>query len=190
MAETTKTVYQYGLDGVYAGTLTLDDTDKDPKGNFNIPANCTETAPTITAAMVNTWNGTAWVQTADPTNVYVYYNNGLSYKTELSTYTVQTGEVIFTSTPTTEQLESAFSGYDAAVLAQAKTTKESQIQALLDQTNTQCLLYLEGNITEAKYANMKSARAAWAAAITSIEACTTVDAVNAVTYSTTEPSVS
>lgn len=191
MSETTKTVYRYNkLTKQYTGILVLNNTDKDPKGNWNIPANCTETAPTITSGMVNTWNGSAWVQSAEITDMLCYYNNGLSYKTEKSNYTVQSGEVLFSTTPTTAQLTAAFSGYAAAALAAAKVTAEAPIKALLSDTDYETIKYAEGEITATQYSALKSARAAWRTAIRSIEAATTVDAVSAVTYSTDIPSVS
>ena len=141
----------------------------------------------VTADVLKPFNVTL-TTIADPTNVYVYYNNGLSYKTELSTYTVQTGEVIFTSTPTTAQLESAFSGYDAAMLSQAQNTAIDTLKQLLASTDYIALKYAEGLITADKYANVKVARTAWRTAIDTIRSATTLAAVQAVTYSTTIPS--
>ena len=132
-------------------------------------------------------NGTAKLNTY--TDVYCYYNNGLSSKTVNNLYAAQTGEVLFSATPTTAQLTAAFSGYAATILAQAKITAETPIKSLLSDTDYEAIKYAEGEITVEQYSALKSARAAWRTAIRSIEACTTVDAVSAVTYSTDIPSV-
>lgn len=185
----TKTVYKYDSNGYYTGTLILDDTNKSPLGDWNIPANCVEIAPTIKDGYISKWNGTAWVQEQLPVNVLCYYNNGLSYHTEKSNYAVQAGEVLFTTTPTTDQLAAAFNGYTAAALSQAQNTKISKIDALLKQTDYEAIKYAEGIITADQYTNLKAARIAWRTAINTIQACTTIAAVDAVTYSTDIPSV-
>ena len=61
--------------------------------------------------------------------------------------------------------------------------------ALLTKTDYEAIKYAEGIITTDNFANLKTAREAWRTAINSIQACTTVDAVNAVTYSTDIPAV-
>ena len=63
------------------------------------------------------------------------------------------------------------------------------LQGLLKRTDYEAIKYAEGVTTAAQFANLKTAREAWRTAINSIQACTTVDAVNAVTYSTDIPAV-
>lgn len=43
----TKTVYQYDDDFYFDTAIVLDDSDKSPSGNWNIPARCVEIAPPI-----------------------------------------------------------------------------------------------------------------------------------------------
>lgn len=69
-----------------------------------------------------------------------FFNNGLSFKSVDSTYTAQTGEVIFNvqdaSQVTTAQLTAAFSGYTSAVAAQTKASANALIQAKIDALET------------------------------------------------------
>ena len=41
----TKTVYQYADDFYFDTAIVLDDSDKSPSGNWNVPARCVEIAP-------------------------------------------------------------------------------------------------------------------------------------------------
>lgn len=62
----TKKVYQYDDKKIYKGTLTLNDSDKSPSGNWNIPSDCVEIAPP--APQENTaykWQGGVWVAVED-----------------------------------------------------------------------------------------------------------------------------
>ena len=123
----TKTVYQYDKDGYYIQNLILDDTDKSPSGAWNIPANCTEVAPQIQEGYKCKWNGDMWEQEKIPHDVLCYYNDGLSFRTVKSDYVVQTGEVLFGVTPTTEQLQQAFPSCAEKYLASAKAKKLQEI---------------------------------------------------------------
>ena len=78
---------------------------------------------------------------------------------------------------------------DAEKLAAAQDSKVAILQGLLKRTDYEAIKYAEGVTTAAQFANLKTAREAWRTAINSIQACTTVDAVNAVTYSTDIPAV-
>lgn len=78
---------------------------------------------------------------------------------------------------------------DAELLAQAQTTAISVLKSLLDQTDYEAIKYAEGVTSATQYANLKTAREAWRMAINSIQAATTAEEVNAVTYSATIPTV-
>ena len=78
---------------------------------------------------------------------------------------------------------------DAEKLVVAQESKVAILKALLTKTDYEAIKYAEGIITADNFANLKTAREAWRTAINSIQACTTVDAVNAVTYSTDIPAV-
>ena len=78
---------------------------------------------------------------------------------------------------------------DAEKLAAAQDSKTAILKALLAKTDYEAIKYAEGVITATQFANLKTAREAWRTAINAIQACTTVDAVNAVTYSTDIPAV-
>ena len=185
----TKTVYKYDDNKYYVDTQKSYESPLE-KGVYLLPANCTEIEPLVSKdGFTQKFNGTAWEYERLPYDEYCYYNNGLSYKTVKSTYTVQDGEVLFETTPTEEQLKSAFSGYETAKLAAAQNTKITILQGLLTRTDYQAIKYAEGVITATQFANLKAARIAWRTAIDTIQACTTVDAVNAVTYNTDIPSV-
>jgi hypothetical protein len=51
--------------------------------------------------------------------MFCYFNNGMSWRTVAPGYLAQSGEVLFSSPPTSAQLTAAFSGYAAAATAQA-----------------------------------------------------------------------
>ena len=185
----TKTVYKYDDNKYYVGTQNSYESPLE-KGAYLLPANCTEIEPLASKdGYTQKFNGTAWEYERLPYDEYCYYNNGLSFKTVKSTYTVQSGEVLFDTTPTEEQLKSTFSGYGTAKLVAVQNAKIAILQGLLTKTDYQAIKYAEGIINATQYANLKVARAAWRAAINTIQACTTVDAVNAVTYSTDIPTI-
>ena len=64
---TTKNVYQFDIDNkTYKGVITLDDTDKSPSGNWNIPGDCTTVKPPAEKEnYIPVWNGEKWVETED-----------------------------------------------------------------------------------------------------------------------------
>ena len=78
---------------------------------------------------------------------------------------------------------------DAEKLAAAQDSKTAILKALLTRTDYQSNKHADGVITDAQYKALNTRREEWRAAIRTIEACTTVDAVNAVTYSTDIPAV-
>lgn len=183
----TKTVYEYGTDGVYVGSVTLDDSDKSPSGAWNIPANCTEIVPTITTGKVNTWDGIEWVQSDEITDVLCYYNNGLSFKIVKSNYTVADGEVLFTTTPTEDQLKETFPDYDHSLLLSAQDQKINPLKAALSETDYEAIKFAEGILTSDQYAPMITARKEWRTLIRDIQSKTTIADVEAVTYTITIP---
>lgn len=64
---TTKKVYQFDLENkTYRGIITLDDTDKSPSGNWNIPGDCTTVKPPAEKEnYIPVWDGEKWVETED-----------------------------------------------------------------------------------------------------------------------------
>lgn len=142
----TKTVYHYDSAGNYVNDLTLDSTDKDPRGLWNIPGNCTDIAPILQDGYIPTWDGSTWIQIKVIVDVLCYYNNGLSVKTVKSNYLVADGEVLFTTTPTTEQLEAAFTDYSTAALAKAKLSKLAELYQLFstDRDATTWVIQADG----------------------------------------------
>lgn len=128
----TKTVYNYDEKGYYVSDIILDATDKSPSGTFNIPANCSEIQPTFKDGYNTKWNGTAWELVTIPYDVFCYFNNGLDYKTVKSDYAVQSGEVIFKTEPTTEELTKAFTGYTQAVSEKIKKELTVFLQSTID----------------------------------------------------------
>ena len=78
---------------------------------------------------------------------------------------------------------------DAEKLAAAQDSKTAILKALLTRTDYQSNKHADGVITDDQYKALNTRREEWRAAIRTIEACTTVDAVNAVTYSTDIPAV-
>ena len=64
---TTKKVYQFDIENkTYKGIITLDDTDKSPSGNWNIPGDCTTVKPPAEKEnYIPVWNGEKWVETED-----------------------------------------------------------------------------------------------------------------------------
>jgi len=78
---------------------------------------------------------------------------------------------------------------DAEKLVVAQESKVAILKALLTRTDYQSNKHADGVITDDQYKALNTRREEWRAAIRAIEACTTVDAVNAVTYSTDIPAV-
>lgn len=57
----TKTVYQYDDDFYFDTAIVLDDSDKSPSGNWNIPARCVEIEPPAEKEGFKIkWNGKSW----------------------------------------------------------------------------------------------------------------------------------
>ena len=77
----------------------------------------------------------------------------------------------------------------AEKLAAAQDSKTAILKALLTRTDYQSNKHADGVITDDQYKALNTRREEWRAAIRAIKACTTVDAVNAVTYSTDIPAV-
>lgn len=63
----TQKVYQFDLENkTYKGVITLDDTDKSPSGNWNIPGDCTTVKPPEEKEnYIPVWDGEKWVETED-----------------------------------------------------------------------------------------------------------------------------
>ncbi len=78
---------------------------------------------------------------------------------------------------------------DEEKLTVAKNTKMMELQGLLNQTDYQTIKYAEGAITAEQYADLKVQRTAWRAAYNAVQSAVTLDALNAITYSTEIPSV-
>lgn len=72
---------------------------------------------------------------------------------------------------------------DAAVtLANAKTAKQNRIKALLTATDYKCLKFVDGDLSAEEYAAVKAYRTALRTAYNAVEAATTVEEVEAVTW--------
>lgn len=57
----TKTVHQYDDDFYFDAAIILDDSDKSPSGNWNVPARCVEIVPPAEKEGFKIkWNGSAW----------------------------------------------------------------------------------------------------------------------------------
>jgi hypothetical protein len=68
---------------------------------------------------------------------YAYSNNGLSWRTVESDWTLAAGEVYFATEPTTTELEAAFSGYSvASAAATLVASAQAQLAAGLAITST------------------------------------------------------
>lgn len=63
----TKKVYQFDIENkTYKGELILDDSDKSPSGAWNVPGDCTATAPPAKKeGFACVWNGEAWQEVED-----------------------------------------------------------------------------------------------------------------------------
>lgn len=132
-----KTIYHYTESGLYCGQDIADESPLEP-GVYLIPALATDIEPpTVTTGKQAVFKNGTWVLEDIPKPVYCYYNNGLSSKIVDSTYVAQTGEVLFSETPTTEQLTTAFSGYVAAVSSQEKTTNNFSLLTQIAELESQ-----------------------------------------------------
>lgn len=178
----TKTVYEYDNEGYFKSEITLDNSDISPGGEWNIPAKCTVLQPETKDGYKPKWTGTAWEQEVIPHDVLCYYADGLQYKTVKSDYVVADGEVLFEQTPTTAELEKAFSGYDNAVLSQTKSTKLAELQSYLSATDYKFREVYDGSITTDEYEPYKTLAIEWRKAYNDIQTATTLEAVNAITY--------
>jgi hypothetical protein len=112
----------------------------------------------------------------------IYHQNGLAFRWVEDSYTPQSGEVIFNNYATEVELKAAFSGYEAARAPLLKAEKLAEIKALLADTDYKCLKFADGALTAEEYAETKAQRATYRAAYNQIEAATTLDEINAVTY--------
>ena len=68
------------------------------------------------------------------------------------------------------------------ILAETKAEKLAEVKAKLTDTDYKCLKFVDGDLTEEEYALVKEQRHKYREAYNSIEAATTVDEVNAVSY--------
>lgn len=128
-------VYQTDSEGVLVREITLDDSDKcQITSEYLIPGGCIETSPPYFDAKTQTckWKDGKWVVGDIPADMLCYFNNGLSYKTVDSTYAVTDGEVLFSNTPTIEELKSKFSGYTVAYKQQQITKLDAEYQPQFD----------------------------------------------------------
>ncbi len=71
-----------------------------------------------------------------PVVTYAYSNNGLSFRMVAPSYLAESGEVVFSGVPTSDQLAAAFTGYTAAVAAQTRAPLITSAQAALDRSDT------------------------------------------------------
>jgi hypothetical protein len=72
-------------------------------------------------------------------------------------------------------------------LTVVKNTKLIELQGLLHQTDYQAIKYAEGALTDDQYSYLKKQRESWRSSYNAIQSSLTLDAVNAVTYSTEIP---
>jgi len=71
---------------------------------------------------------------------------------------------------------------DKELLAVAKSTKVAELKSFLAATDYQAIKFLEGELTDEAYASMKVLRETWRLAINKIQAVTTIEEVEMVTY--------
>ena len=71
---------------------------------------------------------------------YCYFNNGLSFRACDADYVAQDGEVVFQDIPTEEELAAAFSGYQAAIAAQAEAAATLEARRAAVQTSLEALI--------------------------------------------------
>lgn len=146
-----KTVYQYDkTTHFFTASLELDESDKSPSGQYQIPAFCTEVAPEESkGGYSQRWTGSAW-ECVDTADVIVYGNNGLSQRTEEYSYTVQQGEAILPAGADEAALRAAFSGYDAAIKAKKLQDLETEYNSgVSDITSALQLAQLRGDTNQA-----------------------------------------
>lgn len=63
---TQKAVYKFDKNKIYTGIIMLDDSDKSPSGAWNVPGDCTATAPPAAKeGFARVWNGEAWQEVED-----------------------------------------------------------------------------------------------------------------------------
>jgi len=91
----TKTVYSCNSTGLLIGIVTLNSTDKDPLGNWNIPSGCTELVPPDYKDGYNIYfiNG-AWAYVAIAVKQYIIRNGVYMYDY------YQSGDIVVTEQPT------------------------------------------------------------------------------------------
>jgi len=70
----------------------------------------------------------------------------------------------------------------AKTLAEVQETKVAELKTFLADTDYQAIKYLEGELTAEAYASTKALRESWRLAINTIQAATTVEEVEMVTY--------
>lgn len=70
----------------------------------------------------------------------------------------------------------------AETLTATKVTKLAEIKALLAETDYKCLKYVDGDLTEADYAETKALRKSLRLAYNTIESATDLTTVNSVVY--------
>lgn len=147
----SKIVYQYDeTTNFFTSELALDDSDKSPSGEYQIPAFCTETAPDDAKdGYDQRWTGSVW-EYVDTADVAVYSNNGLSNRTEKYSYTVQPGEAILPAGADEAALRAAFTGYDAAIKAKKLQDLEKEYNSgVSDITSALQLAQLRGDTNQA-----------------------------------------
>jgi hypothetical protein len=65
--------------------------------------------------------------------MFLYHNNGLSFRAVEDDFQPQDGEVLFPDHATPEELAATFPGYAAAVAAQTTAQTNAAVQAQMDQ---------------------------------------------------------
>jgi len=90
---TTKTVYQFDLNGVYIGPTDADESPLEP-GVYLIPGGCVETAPPeVAEGHIAVWSGNAWSDVA-PTPAPPPTVADLKAYAAAKRYAVETGGII------------------------------------------------------------------------------------------------
>lgn len=143
-------VYQYNkTTKFFTSSFELDDSDKSPSGQYQLPAFCTEIAPgAFKDGYSQRWTGSTW-EYVDTSDVTVYSNNGLSQRTEKYSYRPVAGEAILPAEADAASLRAAFSDYDAAVKAQALSELEqSYTSGVSDITSALQLAQLRGDTNQ------------------------------------------
>lgn len=146
-----KIVYQYDkTTKFFTSSFELDDSDKSPSGQYQLPAFCTEIAPgAFKDGYSQRWTGSVW-EYVDTADVTVYNNNGLYQRTEKYNYTVQSGEAILPAGADEAALRAAFPGYDAAIKAKKLQDLEKEYNSgASDITSALQLAQLRGDTNQA-----------------------------------------